>query len=353
MIPSHNVRAFSCAVGCLSRIGKELYIEFDPMQGLILRTLNDAKSSFCSFSFAPDFFEHCRVPLEQCNSSRKRRRRNEEEADMEENDASQNDKYICRVSVRMVHSILRPRKGLISLRIKSHESTNKQDSYSQISSASNFISQDSNHTSQTSNGIYQLSFEFLLSLQGILRITRRIPVGEATSLKAVASRDNSSHVLSHPKALLGLLTPIQKTTEVALGIQSQHQIISASSFHPGDTNEMVIATSNTGHCKTETTMGWDDLDECYFINDRDLDDDTNIIPQNVNEEVTLVFGMKEVKAMLQFCVQANKQEEDLRVTVYFEWGGRPMILEIEGEHYKGELIMATLDHSLLVGYPTR
>lgn len=52
--------------------------------------------------------------------------------------------------------------------------------------------------------------------------------------------------------------------------------------------------------------------------------------------------------MLQFCAQAQPDQE-LRVSLSFHWGGKPVILETEGESFSAELIMATLDYKLLGG----
>ena len=70
------------------------------------------------------------------------------------------------------------------------------------------------------------------------------------------------------------------------------------------------------------------------------------IPLRVNEEVVLVFGVKEVKAFLQFCHQANTDNEE-RMSCYFEWGGKPIIFESTWDCFSSELVMATLDHKLL------
>eukprot|EP00563_Minutocellus_polymorphus_P013945 CAMPEP_0181057212 /NCGR_PEP_ID=MMETSP1070-20121207/20127_1 /TAXON_ID=265543 /ORGANISM="Minutocellus polymorphus, Strain NH13" /LENGTH=56 /DNA_ID=CAMNT_0023136605 /DNA_START=122 /DNA_END=288 /DNA_ORIENTATION=+ len=53
ILPSHSLRTFSAAVACLTKIGKECYVDFDPLgHGLTLRTLNDAKSAYGQFRFA-------------------------------------------------------------------------------------------------------------------------------------------------------------------------------------------------------------------------------------------------------------------------------------------------------------
>ena len=52
--------------------------------------------------------------------------------------------------------------------------------------------------------------------------------------------------------------------------------------------------------------------------------------------------------MLQFCSQAHLEQE-LRVSISFHWGGKPITIETDAEHFSAHLIMATLDHKLLGG----
>lgn len=52
--------------------------------------------------------------------------------------------------------------------------------------------------------------------------------------------------------------------------------------------------------------------------------------------------------MLTFCAQAILNQE-LRVTLTFHWGGKPVIMETKGPSFSAQLIMATLDHKLLGG----
>lgn len=55
--------------------------------------------------------------------------------------------------------------------------------------------------------------------------------------------------------------------------------------------------------------------------------------------------------MLQFCSHGG--EEELRVTLLFHYGGKPLVMETAGNGFTGELIMATLDHKLLGGLGRR
>ena len=91
------------------------------------------------------------------------------------------------------------------------------------------------------------------------------------------------------------------------------------------------------------------------------------MPPNVNEEVVLVFGMKEAKAMLQFCSQnaslvtnlafdnLYEEERDGRlpwsVSLSFHWAGRPMIWESKTKGVSVQLVLATLSHSILKDLP--
>ena len=100
-------------------------------------------------------------------------------------------------------------------------------------------------------------------------------------------------------------------------------------------------------------------------NSASQDDDPppgNSPPPKVNEEVTLVFGNKEARAMLQFCNAASASSTsgsdeygydggagEMDAVVSFHWGGRPVVIEAsDGEgRYDAEVILATLDHQLV------
>ena len=56
ILPGHHIRVICASLVCASRIGKDLYLEFVPAGGLVLRTLNDAKSAYTCFRFLPQFF---------------------------------------------------------------------------------------------------------------------------------------------------------------------------------------------------------------------------------------------------------------------------------------------------------
>ena len=130
-IPPHNLKRFAASITCLGKIGKDLYLSFDPLEGLTLSSLNEAKSAYGKFQFDSGFFERCSAPATAGTSARKTAaagvggRTSGRGGGGSDNEDDDNDeeccdtRYVCRVPVRSVHSILRPRKGVCSLRIRS------------------------------------------------------------------------------------------------------------------------------------------------------------------------------------------------------------------------------------------
>ena len=101
--------------------------------------------------------------------------------------------------------------------------------------------------------------------------------------------------------------------------------------------------------KVETSIGLEELEEYDWVSGRDNDSDDDL-PPNVNTEVALVIGTKEIKSMLQFSSQGG--DDHSLTTLSFHWGGKPLIVETKGSGYTAQLILATLDHSLLGGLTT-
>ena len=409
IIPGHSVRTFAASVSCLSKIGKEAYLSFDPLEGLTLRSLNDAKSAYGSFRFGPSFFERCSSPPQPArrrsgsrhgmrtglnarvgSRSRSRDQQSESNDDLGEHgdDSDDDGRFLCRASLRIVHSVLRTRKGVVSLRIRSlgHMpdcDDNNDDECDMSANAGGLKAQ---------GGKMQLSFEFVTSggrsggSGGTLRFVHRVHVSDADGVAAVAPREGASELVCAPSLLLRLLEPLWRTAEVALTVDDVGKTVAATSFHHGDGgggtaasgagesgiasgqgqgNNAVLNAAAAALLKTETSIGTDEFLEYTWKDDRILsqggceggdeegeseDGATagSAPPASVNETVTLVFGIKEAKAMLQFCSSAD-QEGEMDAIVSFHWGGRPFIIDAEDEagSFRAELILATLDHRLL------
>lgn len=304
VIPGHSVRTFCASLSCLSRIGKDVYVEYSPIDGLKLRTLNDGKSVYCFFHYEPIFFERCTAPAQ----SRKR------------NLTSQDQRFTCRLSLRTMSAILRPRKDVASLRIKS----------------------------ETSSSALFLSFEFHVEKgQTLLRVVHRIKGADAEAVSAIATKEGASELVASPRILARLLDPLKRTNEIAIDFKKNAEVIIASSFHHTEGAEnsgsnAVLQATNASLLKTETCLNVEEFNDYFYRDDREVEGED--APVDVNDQVIVVFPVKEAKAMLQFCTQAD----ELPVSLYFHWGGRPILLEASTESFTVQTVLATLDHSKLV-----
>jgi hypothetical protein len=316
VIPGHSVRLFCASIGCLSRVGKDLYVEFDAIDGLAFRTLNDAKSAYACFRYVPSFFERCTSPPPA-------RKRSEPSQEMM--------RFSCRVPLRSLVAVVRPRKAVVALRIRS----------------------------EISSSVLYLSFEFQIRNQdALLTVVHRMKVAEANGLSAVAPTDGSSEIVASPRVLLRLLEPLRNTVEAALIIRSDMQAVSASSFHHTDTatddadsNNAILKAASAAILKTETAIGCNEFEEFDFREDREIVPDDDTMPENVNREVILVFSVKEARALLLFCSQAHL-DQDLRASLFFQWGGKPMVFRTSTETFSAQLVLSTLDFKLLTSLLT-
>jgi len=514
IIPSHNIKTFASSITTLSKIGKILYLEFDPLDGLSIRTLNDAKSCFVYFHFEVGFFERCSSSLDSwktqtlknkknknrnrrgesgesgrsrvVSNSRRRRRirrrttslnrnsttnssrnggnkRNrsqsaqrrdkdnegnnnnkdkddkmseEEETnhhsdsdnsnddndnnnnDNNENNESDNDddndeKYLCKVPIKTVATILRSRKGLLSLRIRSvtssssSSSSNKHNQHHRDDVDNDYnmdIENDNDDDDDDEIGSQmQLSFEYQIQSNGIMHITHKVNLSNADGIIALAPKQHCSEIITIPQVLLTMLDQVKSTSEVALTVNDDLKKVVASSFHYGfynnaSSNEnggggssssngngngndnLMMNMATAAILKTETSVDCNDFEDFHYMDDFAVErvmaeeeketltavDGADATgggpdippPATIAKEVTLVFSIKEAKAMLQFCASSNSNSnymdgEEANVIVSFYWGGRPVIIETEGEAFRGELILATVDHSLLNGITNR
>lgn len=365
VIPSHSIRLFGAAISSLSRIGSsDVYWEFDPITGLELRTLNDAKSAYAWVHFEPSFFERCTtniathagsttatMPLAAATdgtSNKKRRRGSSDSDDEDDNDSGSNsnqgsaERFTCRVVFKALSPVVRPRKNLHSLRICS---------------------------TQSSCGILCLDFEFTTRHRNdaLLTAVHRVRIAQAAGVSVAVSTDGASEIVVVPSVLARLLDPLQRTMEAALIVRNNggsNSSVSASSFHHTDTtaalsnatNNAILQASSASLLKSETACGCDEFLDFDFVSNRetlgnsdaDVNDEAVNMPEEVNQEVILVFSLREAKAMLQFCCM----QLELVVNVMFHWGGRPLVMKASTEAYSIQLVLATLDYKLLTSMRT-
>lgn len=417
MIPSHHVKIFSSAINCMNKIGSDIYIEYNILNGLLLHTLNDSKSAYTCFHFNIHYFERCTKPPITTKSRKKKQQKKRpypvtstiasdnasnnknNDADDENDDTDdddQNEKYLCRIPLRSLTAALRPRKGVISLRIRNEDTTTAMTQSSR--------SRDGDEASLISYLSFEYNIQSSLSSDDdvILNVIHKVGIANEVSCQRaiISDRDDASVLIASPTVWLRLLEPviIQKSNEVAIAIRRRRSTtdkdgdpntivssVSATSFHyRTDTTQRNGNGNGNGGVsaivKSETTIGSDELDKFDFISDRIIADH---MPNSVNEEVVLVFCLREAKAMLQFCSIAaasssnnDNNKPQLSVSLSFHWGGKPLLIETimtstddndnyyNHDHnqtntnmntiptYTASLVLATLDHHLLTSERT-
>jgi hypothetical protein len=308
LIPGHAIRPFCAAIGCLSRVGKDLIVEFDAVDGLTLRALSDSKAVFGSFHYEPSFFT-------KCSTAEMRKRKRTEDDDSH---------WCVRVAMKSLAAVVRPRKDLVSL---------------QLVSVGDF-----------------LAFEFQIQRpEGVItRITHRVGVTKAQSIAPVAIMDMSSELVVQPSVVLPMLEPLKRSTEMVLLINETHRLISGASFAHGDISSGgggsdALTASKHSTLKTETSIGFDELVDFHYVSfpsPSTTREEGTTPPHDLKEQVVLVFTTKEFRAMLDFAAKSHFDQE-LPVTLHFYWGGIPMVVTTKSQGFSAELVMATLDHKLL------
>lgn len=305
VIPGHSFRTFGAAISCLSRIGKDIYLEFDAREGLFLRSLNDSKSAYSCFHFKPAFFERCAAkPQQRSRGGRKRSLEN-------------NAIISCRIAIRALSAVIRSRKNILSLGLS--------------------IPYPNADDSAESSPCWMMDFDLSLHQEhgtSLLRVKHRVPLAEAESLSAICSREGSSVFSITPKVLTRALDPlVASAREAALTIgPDTFTLVGFVEVANG-------ASAGVSRLQTETGLSLQDLELDY----PERSDTNEDMPEDINENVTLVFPLKEAKAFVGF---ASRQVEDV-LTVQFHWGGKPMLWEAKAGTFSAELILATLDHKLL------
>ena len=471
-----SIKTFTSSIVCFSRIAgssnaggggtasaasqQDLYWEFDPISGLVIRTMNDAKTAYACMSYQPNFFNYCST---NTNGTTATASSNTSQQTCSQNTTTSNssagstnhakrqrrDKtFACRLTIKALIPIVRHRnnKNIESLRIRSYYE-NSLD-HSRNTATKNPTVNHKTHQSQpiglefiftlrnTKNDQNCFHHPLSASTSGLTNnnqrmVRHRIPIVDSTAttfgnvMNPMMYHDKDeppSELIVSPNVLYRLLEPLQRTIEVALIIRSHtaavnqeidedgmagrnfHTIqnslgsVSASSFHHSDTtydrtlvnnNNAILQATTASLLKTETACTSQEFVDFDFITSRNMNsnDNNNGIPDNVNDEVILVFPIKEAKAMLQFCcssssmmpsvIQQQKQEhfENQLVHLSFHWGGQPLMIQtyntttttnnsnsngiqdksiesISSSTYNMQLVLATMDYQLLTSMRT-
>lgn len=307
VIPSHGVKTFCSSLASLTKMGSDIYWEFDVVRGLTLRTINDAKSAYSCWHYEAKFFERCTVPPPIRGSNGNRRKAHA-------NSQTTQSYFTGRMCTRSLQPLLRSRKAA-SLRITTPH-----------------VDSDA------------VSFAFSMEFgDSVITIQYDIPLTTQTeTLCAVPDMEDASTFCIAP-SMLGRLLDALTTSYAALIIRNGSSV-AASSFSNGEVEaleEFGTGTRSTNDCKglkSETGCDVQELLDFDYVNRDTLEEG---IPDDVNEEVILVFHLPEAKSFLQF---ANSLEA---IYISFHWGGKPALLETKAETFSARLVLATLDHSSL------
>ncbi|VEU45320.1 unnamed protein product [Pseudo-nitzschia multistriata] len=334
IVPGPSIRPFCAAIGCLSRIGKELYIDFDPIDGLSVRSLNDSKSVFGSFHFEPAFFDRCRSARASVDPARSRKRRiggeSTERSSSSSNKNDDDERWTVRIAMKALAPVVRQRRDVLDLRVS------------------------------TSGDHLAFGFRLQKTSGSVVSVSHRVGYAPAKGVAAVADTEGASELVVQPAVLATMLEPLKRSAEIALLVSETHRLVSGVSFAHDDLPEGSSPSPSApgrgrdpsnAPLKTETSVGYDDLVEVHYAGrpgaGRGILDSTGIEPPgDLHERVVLVFTLKEFKAFLQYCSQAVPDRE-LRTSIQFFWGGRPIVANTKGDQFSAELVTATLDHRLL------
>ena len=410
VIPSHSIKLFNSSIVSFSKIGKDLYLEFDSVTGLSLRTLNNGKSAYAHVHFEPSFFERCTAPPVVGKSRKRRRVRKassrsssspvsssstfqddhdplDDEQDSDDNDADQDSTahqqhqqqqlYACRIPLSALQAVVRNRKKTVqSLRITAptFDASQLQFEFSLQHHPSTAAAAASDHHHHGASSVV------LLTVVHTVQVT-----APCRGVSACTDTDcPASELVAAPVVLSRLLEPLQRTSEAALIVRcaghnnnsnnnnTNTGTVSASSFHPETTTSTTATTrqnkkaasqqSTTNNnaiwqgtqasvLKSETSVSVDEFLEFDFVSNRDTLADDVLLPEEVNREVILVFSLKECRAVLQFL---GSLVEEVLVTLSFRWGGQPITLQAAGEQssWSIHLVLATLDYKLLTALRT-
>jgi Rad9 len=412
VLSAASVKLFSSAIACFSRIAggsgtvgsSDIYLEFDPITGLEIRTMNDAKTAYACMTYQPNFFLYCSTPSDHILDDTQSDTRSSDPSSsaFSQRSATEMKRTLtCRIALKALIPIVRYRKNVDTVRIRScaltqHDTSSDDDRVVGLEFIFTFRNEDANNESSShmrrhpthhhnNSGEPQIA-------EHQRRAIHRVHVVDSTVVSVVLPTDHtlppSSELVVAPMVLLRLLKPLQRTVEVALIVRSgrrnalneeeddatlmtnsHHEgigSVSVSSFHHSDTiqnedpanggesdlpnNNAILQATTASLLKTETACTAEEFVEFDFISDRRLANAVDT-PETVNEEVVLVFSIKEAKSMLQLCSTLS-QHQELLVHLSFHWGGKPMKLQTQTDTYTIQLVLATLDYQLLTSLRT-
>ncbi|CAK4078685.1 unnamed protein product [Aphanomyces euteiches] len=281
LLVAEKLKTFVGGLQYVSKAGKEISIECNA-DTIVLRALNDSHSAAAELTFASSFFREYILPHELIQH---------------QNQSSPLVK--CTTLASTFLSIFRSTKNVISVEI-----TLEVEGHPTI-----------DETCEANLIIFRFHCDRMITK------THRIRLSENQTMRPVFDKEGSpSKIKMRPYHLMTLLQHIYGTDEVCMSCSPTQ-----SKFESYYTNPIDVKN----HVHTETTV---DNTEFISYSFKEADD---------SEIVQLIFCLKEIKALLSFCVASALPE----LTFYFSRGGSPILLateSLDGSTFSAEIVLSTV-----------
>ncbi|CAK4437177.1 unnamed protein product [Aphanomyces euteiches] len=296
LLVAEKLKTFVGGLQYVSKAGKEISIECNA-DTIVLRALNDSHSAAAELTFASSFFREYILPHELIQH---------------QNQSSPLVK--CTTLASTFLSIFRSTKNVISVEI-----TLEVEGHPTI-----------DETCEANLIIFRFHCDRMITKTHRIRLSenqtmRPVFDKEGSPSKSSPHENESSRVSNYrikmrPYHLMTLLQHIYGTDEVCMSCSPTQ-----SKFESYYTNPMDVKN----HVHTETTV---DNTEFISYSFKEADD---------SEIVQLIFCLKEIKALLSFCVASALPE----LTFYFSRGGSPILLateSLDGSTFSAEIVLSTV-----------
>ena len=314
---SESLKAFVATLQFLAKVGKDLLFEVEE-NALVLRALNDAKTSYASVEFAAAFFSRSDIFLKDGLES-----------------------FSCRINLKQVVAVCKSFRSVHRLCIKA----------------------------ERLNDAFELVLEMTTSNTGVVR-THRFKYSDCDVLNAVFEDAGASSLKSQYKVFSQLLEHVYQSPEIAIDASVDH--FKVRSYHaPKDADQ--DAVNNKKHLATDLNIETSDFDfyDCKLPEDMQqstsqggsrLDVDVSCdgstggnvsMPEagggggigegdnghgRHNERNELIVGVREMKAILLLCDPIGAEH----IQLSFTHPGNPIKFLASKDHIMAQVIMTTI-----------
>ncbi|KAF0686056.1 Aste57867_22118 [Aphanomyces stellatus] len=284
LLVAEKLKSFVGALQFVSKSGKEISIECYA-DTVVLRALNDSHSAAAEITFASSYFREYMLPHE-----------------LRHRQGTDTPLVKCTTLASTLLSIFKTTKNVISVE----------------------ITLELEGSPSSEEALEANVIKFRMHCDRMITKTHRIRLTESQTMRPVFDKSASPHRIKiRPFHLMTLLQHIYGTDEVCMSISSTQ--VKFESYY---TNPMDVKN----HVHTETTV--DNTEFISFAFDEAAAADES-------EIVQLIFCLKEIKALLAFCVACTLPE----LSFYFSRGGSPILLATESlqdSTYAAEIVLSTV-----------